>query len=94
MSILSWMRARVCDIPLPAPEKLPDQTVQIPRDEHNRISADAIQAKMDSVFDENSRAAMSSLAVSQTAITAEERSRSILDELMREMDRGQARGKS
>jgi hypothetical protein len=94
MTILSWMRARVCGIPLPAPEKLPDMPLQIRPDQDAKISADAIQAEMDSVFDANSRAALSSLAVSQKAITAEERSRSVLADLVRDMDRGRNRGKT
>jgi hypothetical protein len=95
MSIVSWMRERVCGIPLPAPEQVKPEPSPLLRPAPDaKISADAIQEEMNQVFEENSRAAMSSLATSAKAITAEERSRSVLDDLMREMDRGRNSGKT
>lgn len=94
--VLSWLRHLV--LPEPPPPTIPPEpcapSLSRSMPEGDGEGSDDEMAALESgVYEEirrNQQAALSSVRVAHVAISAEERSRHMLDELMRSMDRGRA----
>ena len=93
--VLSWLRDVI--LPEPPPPLIPPAPAARPplgaqSDARVSGSDEEMEALQQGVYEEsrkNKQAALSSLRIAHVAMSAEERSRSVLDELMRSMDRGQ-----